>query len=84
MANYPGFGEEPLFDEALASVEIGEGLEGYTDEELVELIGHCERNMQLVWAIDVEGQPVAMVPEGYQDYRMVFHAIMTERESRDW
>ena len=67
-----------LFDEALASVETGEGLEGYTDGELVELLEHCERNMQLIAAIDVYGDIVAVKSANWSDTRMVMREARAE------
>lgn len=49
---------EMLFQEVVASIETGEGLEGYTDAELVEVLEFCERNMQMVAAVDIYGNIV--------------------------
>lgn len=47
-----------LFQEMVASIEMGEGLEGYTDNELIEVLEFCERNLQRVAAVDIYGNIV--------------------------
>ena len=70
--------QEDMYDEVVAALDAGDGLEGFDDVTLIEVAEACDHRMQMVAAVDVWGNIIDVAPVNYDETRMVQRGITSE------